>query len=105
VNAVTDGARRWLAGTAVAALLGAGALAVLSATAPQAPSAGLIHHPHSTEHTVMMQRMQVDSTPLMLEQMRTDPMWQMMLDPRYIRLMEQEQAGLDRMLGRNPAYP
>jgi hypothetical protein len=26
-------------------------------------------------------------------------------EPRFIRLMEQEQADIDRMLGRNPAWP
>jgi hypothetical protein len=47
----------------------------------------------------------VDASPAMVERMRSDPMWRMMREPRSIRLMEQEQAGLDRMLGRNPAGP
>jgi hypothetical protein len=99
---MTDRARRWLAGIGAAMLLGAGALAVVSAAAAQQPPAGFAHHPHSAEHTAMMQRMRVDATPAMVERMRIDPMWQMMRDPQSIRLMEQEQAGLDRMLGRNP---
>jgi hypothetical protein len=99
---MTDRARRWLAGIAAVMLLGAGALAVASATATQQPSAGVSHHLYSAEHTAMMQRMRLDASPAMVEQMRADPMWQMMRNPRSIRLMEQEQAGLDRMLGRNP---
>jgi uncharacterized protein YbaA (DUF1428 family) len=102
---MTDPARRGLAGIAAAMLLGAGALAVVSATATQQPSADLSHHPYSAEHTAMMQRMRVDASPAMVERMRTDPMWQMMRDPRSIQLMEQEQAAIDRMLGRSPAAP
>jgi hypothetical protein len=100
---MTDRARRWLAGVIAAMLLG-GTLAAVSAASLQA-STGVSHHPHSADHAVMMQRMRVDASPAMVERMRTDPMWQMMRDPRWIRLMEQDQAGLDRMLGRNPTVP
>jgi hypothetical protein len=98
---MNNAARRWLAGIATTMLLGAGALAAVTAAGAQEPSAGFTHHPDSAEHTAMMQRMRVDASPAMVEQMRTDPLWQMMRDPHAIRLMEQERAGLDRMLGRN----
>jgi hypothetical protein len=102
MSAMTDHARRWLAGVSAAMLLSAGALASVSAAAALQPSAGFNHHPYSAEHTAMLQRMRVDASPAMVERMRTDPMFQTMRDPRSIRLMEQEQAGLDQMLGRNP---
>lgn len=103
---MTDRSRRWLAVLAAAALLAAGSVAVVSVPwAQPQPAANVTHHPYSTEHNAMMQRMRVDASPAMVERMRSDPMWRMMRKPRSIRLMEQEQAGLDRMLGRNPAGP
>jgi hypothetical protein len=100
---MTDGARRWLAGISTMMLLGAGMLAAVTAAGAQQPSAAFTHHPHSAEHTAMMQRMRVDASPAMVERMRTDPMWQMMRDADAIRLMEQERTGVDRMLGRDPS--
>lgn len=69
----------------------------------QEPGTGGRPDPERAEHYQMMQRMRVKVTAGMVEQMRSDPMWQRMRDPRYIRLMEQEQADIDQMLGRNPA--
>jgi hypothetical protein len=105
VMIMADRARTWLAGVGVAALVAAGWLAVVSWPQTQPGAAVSEAHPDRDQHNRMLQRMRVDASPRMVETMRSDPVGQMMRDPRHIRLMEQEQAGLDRMLGRNPAGP
>lgn len=51
-------------------------------------------------HREMLQQMQDDATPAMLELMNTDPMWQMLRSEDWARLDEQHQADIDQMLGR-----
>lgn len=51
------------------------------------------------QHRKMLERMQEDASPAMLEMMNTDPMWQMMRTPEWARMDEQHQQDLDRMLG------
>jgi hypothetical protein len=99
---MTDRTHSWLAGVAVTLLATGGGLAIVSG--PQVQPGGAVDeaYQHRAEHERMLQRMRVDASPRMVEQMRSDPMGQTMRDPRHIRLMEQERDGLDRMLGRNP---
>lgn len=51
------------------------------------------------QHRQMIERMQEDASPAMLELMNNDPMWQMMRTPEWARMDEQHQADIDRMLG------
>jgi len=51
------------------------------------------------QHRQMLERMQEDASPAMLEIMDNDPMWQMMRTPEWARMDEQHQEDLDRMLG------
>lgn len=51
-------------------------------------------------HRRMLQQMQDNASPAMLELMNNDPMWQMMRSPEWARLDEEHQADIDRMLGR-----
>jgi len=51
------------------------------------------------QHRQMIERMQEDASPAMLEIMNNDPMWQMMRTPEWARMDEQHQEDLDRMLG------
>jgi hypothetical protein len=51
------------------------------------------------QHRQMLERMQEDASPAMLEIMNDDPMWQMMRTPEWARMDEQHQEDLDRMLG------
>ena len=50
------------------------------------------------QHRQMLERMQEDASPAMLEIMNNDPMWQMMRTPEWARMDEQHQEDLDRML-------
>ena len=52
-------------------------------------------------HEAMMEQMRVGATPEMLSMMDADPMWQEMRTGDFAKLMEQHQAQLDRMLGRD----
>jgi hypothetical protein len=101
---MADPSRTWLVIFAVGGLLALGALALMPPAAPGRPT-GSVDHPYSAEHRVMLQRMQTDTGPAMVERMRGEPLWEAMRDPRAIRVMEQERADFDRMLGRNPAPP
>jgi Spy/CpxP family protein refolding chaperone len=51
-------------------------------------------------HRQMLERMQDDASPAMLELMNNDPMWQMMRSDDWPQMDEQHQADIDRMLGR-----
>lgn len=51
------------------------------------------------QHRQMIERMQEDASPAMLELMNNDPMWQMMRTPEWAQMDEQHQADIDRMLG------
>jgi len=50
------------------------------------------------QHRVMIERMQEDASPAMLELMNKDPMWRMMRSPEWARMDEQHQQDIDRML-------
>lgn len=52
------------------------------------------------KHRVMLQQMESNASPQMLELMNNDPMWQMMRSERWARLEEQHKADIDRMLGK-----
>lgn len=52
------------------------------------------------QHQGMMDVMRVTATPQMLELMNSDPMWQMMRSGEYVRLLEEHEANIDRMLAR-----
>lgn len=51
-------------------------------------------------HQAMMDQMRVNATPQMLQLMNSDPMWQMMRSGEYIRLLEEHEENIDRMLAR-----
>ena len=52
------------------------------------------------KHRIMLQQMQDNASPAMLELMNSDPMWQMMRSGEWARMDEQHQADIDRMLGK-----
>lgn len=52
------------------------------------------------QHQAMMDQMRASATPQMLELMNNDPMWQMMRSGEYLRLLEEHEANIDRMLAR-----
>ncbi len=52
------------------------------------------------QHQDMLSQMQASLTPQMLQMMRTDPMWQMLQSGDMIRLQEEHQGDIDRMLAR-----
>ena len=52
------------------------------------------------QHRQMLQRMQEDASPAMLEIMNNDPMWQMMRTPEWARMDERHQEDIDQMLGK-----
>jgi len=52
------------------------------------------------QHQGMMEQMRVDATPQMLRLMDADPMWKLMRNGEFARMMVDQQAQLDRMLGR-----
>ena len=51
-------------------------------------------------HQAMMDQMRVNATPQMLQLMNSDPMWQMMRSGEYVRLLEEHEENIDRMLAR-----
>ena len=57
-------------------------------------------HDMAERHRQMLERMQQDASPAMLELMNNDPMWQMMRSGEWARLDEEHQEDIDRMLGR-----
>jgi hypothetical protein len=52
------------------------------------------------QHQAMMDVMRVNAPPEMLRLMNEDPMWQMMRSGDYVRLLEQHEQNIDRMLAR-----
>ena len=52
------------------------------------------------QHRQMLQQMQDNASPAMLQLMNKDPMWQMMRSQDWARMDEQHQADIDRMLGK-----
>jgi len=52
------------------------------------------------QHQTMMEQMRVDATPQMLQLMDADPMWKLMRNGEFARMMVNQQDQLDRMLGR-----
>ena len=53
------------------------------------------------QHQAMMDQMRVSATPQMLQLMNSDPMWQMMRSGEYVRLLEEHEENIDRMLARD----
>lgn len=51
-------------------------------------------------HRQMLEQMQANVSPAMLQLMQNDPMWQMMRSTDWARLDEEHQADLDRMMGK-----
>ncbi|MFP5318191.1 MAG: hypothetical protein ACLGI2_07840 [Acidimicrobiia bacterium] len=51
-------------------------------------------------HRQMLQQMQDNATPAMLQLMNNDPMWEMMRSADWTQMQEQHQADVDRMLGK-----
>ena len=103
--------RGWIVG--VAAMAAAGLLGVAVGTSRDHDGAAPVHtgrlvqmeqsgdlHAMLQKHQDMMSRMQASLTPQMQEQMRADPMWQMLSSGELIRLMEEHQGDIDRMLAR-----
>jgi hypothetical protein len=52
------------------------------------------------QHQDMLSQMQATMTPQMLQMMRNDPMWQMLQSGEIIRLQEEHEGDIDRMLAR-----
>lgn len=52
------------------------------------------------QHRAMLERMQEDASPSMLQRMNDDPMWQMLRSDDWARLDEEHRADIDRMLGK-----
>ena len=52
------------------------------------------------QHRQMIERMQEDASPAMLEIMNNDPMWQMMRTPEWAQMDQQHQEDIDRMIGK-----
>lgn len=52
------------------------------------------------QHRQMIEQMQQDASPAMLELMNKDPMWKMMRSPGWAQMDEQHQKDLDRLLGK-----
>lgn len=52
------------------------------------------------QHRQMMEQMRVNASPQMLAQMNADPMWQLMRNDEFTKMMEDQQQEIDRMLGR-----
>ena len=50
-------------------------------------------------HQGMMDQMRVNASPQMVQLMNDDPMWQMMRSGQYVRLLEEHEQNIDRMLG------
>lgn len=102
---------RWIVGVGAVAAVGLLGVTVATSsdhdgTAPvrtgrlvQMEQSGDVHA-MLQQHQDMMSRMQASLTPQMQEQMRADPMWQMLSSGELIRLMEEHQGDIDRMLAR-----
>lgn len=52
------------------------------------------------QHRHMMEQMRVDASPPMVAKMNADPMWQLMRNDEFTKMMEDQQRQIDRMLGR-----
>ena len=52
-------------------------------------------------HQGMLDQMRVSASPAMLELMDNDPMWQMLHSGDYVRLLEEHEENIDRMLARD----
>lgn len=52
------------------------------------------------QHRQMMEQMRVDASPQMRARMDADPMWKLMRNDEFTKMMEDQQQQIDRMLGR-----
>lgn len=57
-------------------------------------------HAMLQQHQDMMEQMRVDASPQMVERMKQDPMYQMLQSGGLLKLMEEHQRSIDRMLAR-----
>ncbi|GMQ86008.1 MAG: hypothetical protein BMS9Abin07_1579 [Acidimicrobiia bacterium] len=90
-------------------LLGVLALVALIASAPplsqhNLPAAGgvvtnLAEHDMLHSHQTMLEQMRLSDAPGMATMIQDDPVW---ADPDMIRLQEEHQSQLDRMIGKRP---
>jgi len=51
-------------------------------------------------HQAMLEQMRVDASPPMLTLMNADPMWKLMRNGEYTKMLEDQQRQIDRMLGK-----
>jgi hypothetical protein len=56
--------------------------------------------PMLEQHRAMMEQMRASATAQMMQMMANDPMWQMLDSGDMIRMMEDAEADMDRMMGR-----
>ena len=103
---------RWILGGAALAATGLLGVAVGTSSTDDGGGtplhAGQLTHLEQTgamrqmlqQHQDMLSQMQATMTPQMLAMMRTDPMSQMLQSGEMIRLQEEHQADIDRMLAR-----
>lgn len=57
-------------------------------------------HAMLQQHQDMMEQMRVDASPQMVERMKQDPMYRMLQSGGLLKLMEEHQRSIDRMLAR-----
>lgn len=104
---------KWIIVTSVVVIVGLiGGIVALGAIASR--DDGIVAHPSRMmrmegsgemhgmlqQHQDMLDRMRADASPQMLEMMENDPMTQMMRTGTMMRMQEEHQAEMDRMLGR-----
>lgn len=90
---------------ALVALVAIGALALVAQPQAGQPAPAVVELPLDAPHDAMMLQMRAGVTPAMAQRMQDAQAWPMVRDPVHIQRLEQRQAGIDRMLGRDPAGP
>ena len=86
-----------MVGLGIAGLHGSGPAGDRPANGVPAQQLGMLE-----SDQVMLQRMRSGTSPVMMTMIQQDPMW---VDPDMIRLQEEYQAQLDRMIGKRPGQP
>jgi len=100
--------RKWTIALSLSFLVAALAVAALPATQGEPPTQN--RSAYDAEETArmldadheMLDRMRSAVSPVMDTMIHHDPMW---IDPDMIRLQEEYEAQIDRMLGRRPGQP
>jgi len=103
----------WILGVAAVAAVGLLGVAVGAGSTDAGTGTAPIHAGRLTQleqtgtmrqmlqqHQDMLTQMQATMNPQMLEMMRNDPMWRMLQSGDMIRLQEEHQDDIDRMLAR-----